>query len=119
MTMLEAKMKRFDKLCLDYDEQQKLDALKQAECAAIKTRDRQAVGFAWNSTKAIAFGSAFGAVKSVRNAVKYNRANTQVNEIKEQQSTLRQRAKERYERLTGVSVDQTLGWQKGDVCYGE
>lgn len=115
---MEERIKKFDKLCLDKDEQQQIDKLKVAEHEALQTRSRHASGFAWNSVKAIGFGSAFGAINTVRKACQYNKADSQLREIKNKQADLRQRAKERYEKTMGISVDKTLGFEKGDFCYG-
>lgn len=111
-------LKKFDKLCLNRDEQQQIDKLKEAEHQAVRTRSSHLARFTFDSVRAVGFGSPMGAIKSVRDACKYNQANKQVTEIKEQQSVLRQRAKERYERTVGVSVDKMLGWKGEDLCYG-
>lgn len=118
MSMLKERLKKFDELCLDRDEQQQIDMLKKAEQQAVRTRGSHLARFTFDSVRAVGFGSPMGAIKSVRDVCKYNQANKQVTEIKEKQSTLRQRAKERYERTVGVSVDKTLGWKGEDLCYG-
>lgn len=115
---MEERIKKFDKLCLNKEEQQQIDKLNVAEHEALQTRSRHASGFAWNSVKAIGFGSALGAINTVRKACQYNKADSQLQEIKNKQADLRQRAKERYEKTMGISVDKTLGFEKGDFCYG-
>lgn len=114
--IMEERIKKFDALCLNVDEQEQLTKLNEAEVLALKECKKKAAGFAWSSFTAVGLGSPVGAVNTVRNAQQFNKQQEELNKIKEERDRLRQQAQERYQKAAELN-NNVKYQQKGDMNY--
>lgn len=113
---------RFDAMCLNADEQKRMKELDENEKRADKESKKQAGKFAYNSAKSMvggAIGAPMGAIGAVNSAHKYNKAQDEKNKITEERDEIRQQAQDRYEKATGLRVEEALDDKgKGEMNYG-
>jgi|GEM_PF-4774182 len=116
VSVMEERIKKFDALCLNVDEQEQLTKLNEAEVLTLKERKKKAAGFVWSSFTAVGLGSPIGAVNTVRNAQQFNKQQEELSRIKDERDKLRQQAQGRYEKAAALN-DNVKYQQKGDMDY--
>ena len=115
---MEARIKKFDEICLSKEEQRQIAEFDEAELLALKECKQKAKGFVWNSIKSVGFGSPIGAVKAVKNAYQFNKSDDELSKIREEKNQLRQMAQTRYEKAMELGNNQAVSqYQKGDLSY--
>lgn len=113
---MEERIKKFDALCLNTDEQVKVAEFNAVELKALKDRKKSIGSFAWNGTMAM-LGSPVAAVKTVNSAGKVNRADEAIRDAKSNLEQLRAVAQERYEKATGLCVNDVLNQMETESSF--
>ncbi len=105
---MDERLKKLDAFCLNDEEKVTMDKLNTEYTDYLKDRKAQERKLAWNSVKAVGFGSPFGAIGAAKNACKLDKTQDRLTKIDKQREDIRARAHKRYAEAAGMTPDKVL-----------